>query len=97
MGVAALLLLAVKVSILLVVFGLGLSANSKGAGYLFRRPVRLGSVAAAMNLVMPLFTRCYSDGSDLPAGPRSPSTSSTSSRSLGLTSFKAVRPWSVIR
>ncbi|HYE34519.1 hypothetical protein [Methylocaldum sp.] len=55
MSVAALLLLAVKVSIVLIVFGLGLAASLKDAGYLFRRPGRLVRSLLAMNLVMPLF------------------------------------------
>lgn len=55
MSVAALLLLAVKASIFLTVFGLGLAADLKDAGYLFRRPARLARSLLAMNLAMPLF------------------------------------------
>jgi BASS family bile acid:Na+ symporter len=55
MNAAALILLAAKVSILLTVFGLGLAANLRDAGHLFRRPGRLARSLLAMNLVMPLF------------------------------------------
>jgi hypothetical protein len=50
---AAYVLLAVKASILLTVFGLGLNAEWRDAMYLFRRPSLLIKSLLSMNVVMP--------------------------------------------
>src|SRR5215467_16052846 len=54
MELAAYVLLAVKASIFLTVFSLGLNAEWQDALYLFRRPVLLIKSLLAMNVIMPL-------------------------------------------
>jgi bile acid:Na+ symporter, BASS family len=55
MNLATLIPLALKASILLNVFALGLSARPQDAIYLFRRPGKLMRSLLSMNVVMPLF------------------------------------------
>lgn len=54
MTVAAIVVLALKLSIALLVFGLGLKAEFRQLGYLLRHPRHLLRSVLAMNLVMPL-------------------------------------------
>jgi BASS family bile acid:Na+ symporter len=54
MDLRTLISLTIKVSVLLVMFGLGLAASLKDALSLFRRPEALGRSLLAMNIVMPL-------------------------------------------
>jgi bile acid:Na+ symporter, BASS family len=56
MTLTALIVLTVKVSILLNVIVIGLSATFEDATYLFRRPVALAKAFLSMNVAMPLFT-----------------------------------------
>ena len=55
MDLAALIPLALKASIVLIVFGLGLSASMDDTLYLFRSPRQLARSLVAMNVIMPLF------------------------------------------
>ncbi len=55
MDLATLILLALKTSILLTVFGLALEATMDDALYLFRRPSKLVRSLLSMNVIMPLF------------------------------------------
>ncbi len=55
MNLAVLIPLALKASIALIVFGLGLQASLSDATYLFRRPSQLFRSLLSMNVVMPLF------------------------------------------
>src|SRR5277367_6624892 len=55
MGLEQLIMLAIKASILLLVFGLGLHASLQDATYLFRRPGLLVRSLLSMNVIMPLF------------------------------------------
>lgn len=54
MNFAALILLVLKTSVMLLVFGLGLSASRADISYLFRRPRQLLRSFLSMNVVMPL-------------------------------------------
>jgi BASS family bile acid:Na+ symporter len=55
MNLADLIMLAVRVSIVLTVFGFALKASPQDAIYLFRRPGQLARSLLSMNVVMPLF------------------------------------------
>ncbi len=55
MNLATLILLALKTSVFLNVFCLGLSAGPRDATYLFRKPGRLARPLLSMFVVMPLF------------------------------------------
>src|SRR5262249_14903340 len=55
MNLATSIPLALKASIFLNVFGLGLNARSRDATYLFRNPGRLAWALLPMYVVMPLF------------------------------------------
>lgn len=55
MDLTSMILLALKTSIFLTVFGLALKATADDALYLFRRPVELLRSLFAMNVIMPLF------------------------------------------
>lgn len=55
MSIAALLPLAINLSIALIVFGLGLGASLNDAAYLIRRPGLLLCSLLSMNIVMPVF------------------------------------------
>lgn len=55
MDLATLIPLLLKASIVLIVFGLGLSASMDDALYLFRKPGLLVRSLLAMNVIMPLF------------------------------------------
>jgi BASS family bile acid:Na+ symporter len=55
MSLEQLIMLAIKASILLLVFALGLHANWQDATYLFRRPGLLLRSLLSMNVIMPLF------------------------------------------
>jgi BASS family bile acid:Na+ symporter len=55
MNLASLILLAIKISISLTVFGLGLGATLQDATHLFQRPGLLLRSLVSMNIVMPLF------------------------------------------
>src|SRR5262245_1599704 len=54
MDLATLIPIAIKTSIFLLVFALGLGANFEGALYLLRRPAQLVRSLVAMNIVMPV-------------------------------------------
>ncbi|HEY7236977.1 MAG TPA: hypothetical protein VH539_22645 [Gemmatimonadaceae bacterium] len=56
MPLAAIILLTIKISIVVTVLGLGLSATAHQATSLFRDPPRLFWSLVAMMLIMPLFT-----------------------------------------
>ena len=56
MTLASFIILTVKVSILLNVIVIGLSATFEDATFLFRRPARLAKAFLSMNVVMPLFS-----------------------------------------
>jgi BASS family bile acid:Na+ symporter len=55
MSLEQLIMLAIKASIMLLVFGLGLHADWRDAIYLFGRPGLLARSILSMNVVMPLF------------------------------------------
>jgi BASS family bile acid:Na+ symporter len=55
MNLEQLIVLAIKASIMLLVFGLGLQATARDATYLFRKPGLLARSLLSMNVVMPLF------------------------------------------
>ena len=55
MNLATLIPLAMKASIILLVFVLGLNVRPQDAAYLFRRPGKLMRSLLSMNVVMPLF------------------------------------------
>lgn len=65
MNLAALILLAVKASIFLNVFSLGLNAGMRDATYLLRRPSRLARALLPMFVVMPLFAAVIASAFDL--------------------------------
>lgn len=65
MSLATLILLALKASIFLNVFALGLSASLRGAMCLFRRPGRLARAILSMFVVMPLFAALIAFAFDL--------------------------------
>jgi bile acid:Na+ symporter, BASS family len=54
MNLQVLIPLALKISVLLSVFAIGLRADARDAFYLFRRPAELARALLAMNVVMPL-------------------------------------------
>ena len=54
MNLQTLIPLALKISVLLSVFAIGLRADARDAWYLFRRPAELARALLAMNVVMPL-------------------------------------------
>ena len=66
MDLATLIPLFLKASIVLIVFGLGLSATMDDALYLFRRPGLLVRSLLAMNVIMPLFAILLAVTFDLP-------------------------------
>lgn len=70
MDIASLLLLTIKSSILLLVFGIGLNASWQDALYLFRRPGLLLRSLLSMYLVMPLAATALIVAFDLPAAVR---------------------------
>jgi len=55
MNLAELIVLALKTSIVLIQFGLGLEATREDVTYLFKRPVLLLKSLFSMNVAMPLF------------------------------------------
>ncbi|MGE0126608.1 MAG: bile acid:sodium symporter family protein [Blastocatellales bacterium] len=65
MNLTTLILLALKASIFLNVFGLGLNASSRDAMYLLRRPGRLARALLSMFVVMPLFAAVIASAFDL--------------------------------
>jgi bile acid:Na+ symporter, BASS family len=66
MEFASLLVLAVKVSIILTVLGLGLSATWQDAFYVFRNPSLLIRSFLSMNVIMPLVAAALVIAFDLP-------------------------------
>jgi BASS family bile acid:Na+ symporter len=65
MNTAALITLALKLSVFLNVFALGLNARGRDATYLFRNPKRLAQALASMFVVMPLFAAALAFAFDL--------------------------------
>ncbi|MCI0387640.1 MAG: Na+-dependent transporter [Acidobacteria bacterium] len=65
MTIAELILLVLKVSIVLVVFGLGLKATFEDMTYLFRRPGQLIRSLLSMNVLMPVFATMLALAFDL--------------------------------
>ncbi len=65
MNIAALIMLALKASVFLNVFALGLNARPLDATYLFRNPGRLAQSLTSMYLVMPLFAAALAYAFDL--------------------------------
>src|SRR5438270_13010233 len=55
MNAAQLVMLLLKVSLLLIVFSLGLRATFSDATFLLRRPGQLARALLAMNIIMPAF------------------------------------------
>jgi len=55
MNLEQLIMLAIKASIMLLVFGLGLHASPRDATFLFRNPGLLARSLLSMNVIMPLF------------------------------------------
>ena len=55
MSIQTLLPLLLKISIVLCVFGLGLTASLRDTGYLFRQPRKLFRALLAMGVLMPVF------------------------------------------
>src|SRR5258705_10716559 len=55
MSLQTLIPIGLKVSVLLNVFAIGLTASAQDATYLFRRPGELVRALLAMNVLMPLF------------------------------------------
>ncbi len=70
MDIASLLLLTIKSSILLLVFGIGLNASWHDALYLFRRPGLLLRSLLSMYLVMPLAATALLVAFDMPVAVR---------------------------
>jgi len=56
MTLASLVIMLLKISIILTVFGLGLRASFSDAAYLFRHPGLLLKSLLSMNVIVPLFT-----------------------------------------
>lgn len=65
MNLEQLIVLAIKASIMLLVFGLGLHARPRDATYLFRKPGLLARSLFSMNVVMPLFAVVLATALDL--------------------------------
>jgi bile acid:Na+ symporter, BASS family len=65
MNMVAMILLAIKISIAMSVFALGLRATVADATYLFRRPALLFRALLSMNLLMPLIAFALGVSSDL--------------------------------
>jgi BASS family bile acid:Na+ symporter len=65
MNTAALIMLALKASVFLNVFALGLNAGRRDATYLFRNPGRLAQALSSMFVVMPLFAATLASVFDL--------------------------------
>src|SRR5262245_990881 len=65
MNVTALILLALKASVFLNVFALGLDARPQDMVYLFRNPGRLARSLLSMFVVMPLFAVMLASAFDL--------------------------------
>lgn len=55
MNLEQLIMLAIRASIMLLVFGLGLHASPRDATFLFRHPGLLARSLLSMNIIMPLF------------------------------------------
>lgn len=55
MNLEQLIMLAIRASIMLLVFGLGLHARPRDAAFLFRHPGLLARSLLSMNVIMPLF------------------------------------------
>ena len=55
MNLEQLIMLAIKASIMLLVFGLGLHASPRDATFLFRKPGLMVRSLLSMNVIMPLF------------------------------------------
>ncbi|MGH9855063.1 MAG: bile acid:sodium symporter family protein [Blastocatellia bacterium] len=65
MNTAALIILALKASVFLNVFALGLNASPRDATYLLRNPKRLAQALSSMFVVMPLFAAALASAFDL--------------------------------
>ena len=65
MKLTTLIPLALKISIILIVFDLGLSASPRDAMYLFRKPGLLGRSLLSMNVIMPIFAASLAGAFDL--------------------------------
>jgi len=65
MNTAALITLALKVSVFLNVFALGLNASPRDATYLLRNPKQLARALSSMFVVMPLFAAALASAFDL--------------------------------
>lgn len=65
MNTAALITLALKLSVFLNVFALGLNASPRDATWLFRHPGRLAQALSSMFVVMPLFAAALASVFDL--------------------------------
>jgi BASS family bile acid:Na+ symporter len=65
MNTAALITLALKLSVFLNVFALGLNARERDATWLFRHPRQLARALASMFVVMPLFAAALASVFDL--------------------------------
>lgn len=65
MNIAALIPLALKASVFLNVFALGLNASPRDAACLFRKPGRLARLLLSMFVVMPLFAALIASAFDL--------------------------------
>jgi BASS family bile acid:Na+ symporter len=65
MNTAALITLALKLSVFLNVFALGLNARGRDATWLFRNPGRLAQALSSMFVVMPLFAAALASVFDL--------------------------------
>jgi BASS family bile acid:Na+ symporter len=65
MGLASLIPVLIKISIILSVFAIGLRASFRDATYLFRRPSLVGRAWLAMGVIMPLFALIVALNSDL--------------------------------
>src|SRR5262245_57789815 len=55
MNIAAIIVLVLKASVILIVFAIGLKANFSDVTCLFRRPAQLFRALLSMNVLMPLF------------------------------------------
>jgi len=59
MTLKTVIIFALKASILLNVFAIGLKASVHDTTYMFRRPVKLAKAVLAMNILMPLFAVAF--------------------------------------
>jgi bile acid:Na+ symporter, BASS family len=66
MSTTTLILIALKTSIILTVFSIGLRATPAQAGYLFRRPLELLRAVVTMNVLMPAVAFALAMWFDLP-------------------------------